>query len=101
MHLDRVILALEGVSPDGQPKYETYRWVRSEVEMLSNRWTKKFPLEGCESRMAILQLESAEQLNKEKHRIDWLLQQISNNMRNIDKTKKNQQSPGKKETVTV
>jgi len=102
MHLDRVILTLEGVSPDGQPKYETYRWVRSEVELLGNRWTKKFPLEGYESRMATLQLESAEQFNKDKYRIDWLLQQISDNMRNVGRTQKNRPTPvEKKETVAI
>lgn len=84
MQLDRAVLTLEGVSADGRTKYETYQWVRSDglmAELLGSQWTKRFALEGDEPRVATLRLESAEHLWRDEDRIDWLLQQIRNNMR--------------------
>ena len=84
MQLDRAILTLEKVNEQGRCKYETYQWVRSEnllTELLRSRWTKRFALGGDEPRIATLQLESAERFYRDERRIDWLLQQISENMR--------------------
>jgi hypothetical protein len=83
MQLDRAVLTLEGVSADGRTKCETYQWVRSDglmAELLGSQWTKRFALEGDEPRVATLRLESAH-LWRDEDRIDWLLQQIRNNMR--------------------
>ncbi|MCF7958443.1 MAG: undecaprenyl/decaprenyl-phosphate alpha-N-acetylglucosaminyl 1-phosphate transferase [Phycisphaerae bacterium] len=83
MHLDRVVLTLEGISDDGQPNYETYRWCRSGellAELFSNRWTKRFALGDDQLRIATLQLESEKKLNRDEQRIEWLLGQLRNNM---------------------
>jgi hypothetical protein len=84
MQLDRAILTLEKVNEKGRRKYETYQWVRSEAlltELLRSRWTKRFSLGGDDPRIATLRLESAEQFSRDEQRIDWLLKQISDNMR--------------------
>ena len=83
-NLDRAVLTLEGITRNGKTKYQTYRWVRSEklmAELLSSRWTKRFPLGQDKSRVAVLRLESAEHLRRDEQRIDWILKQISDNMR--------------------
>jgi hypothetical protein len=88
-------LTLEGVRQDGQPDYETYKWVRSEeimTDLLASRWTKRFPLDSDKSRIATLRLESAEQLLRDEQRIDWLLNEITNNMRQTTNSK-NEQTP--------
>ncbi len=82
--LDRAILTLEGITTDGQPSCKIYRWARSEslmAEFLASRWTKRFSL-GDDSQVATLQLESMEQLSRNERRIQWLLRQIRDNMRN-------------------
>jgi len=83
-HLDRAVLTLESVNCNGRPDFETFQWARSEVtmaELLRSRWTKRFSLEGDQPRIATLRLESANQIERDEQRIDWLLQQISENMR--------------------
>lgn len=86
-HLDRAILTLESVSDNGRSKYETYQWTRSEdlmAELLARRWTKRFALgEDDRRRIATLQLESADHLRREEAHIDWLLQQIAENMHHV------------------
>jgi len=91
MQLDRVILTLEGVSPNGQSSYQTYQWVRSEklmTDLLASRWTKRFALDGEQPRVATLRLESAEQMLHDERSIEWLLKQIRENMRHVSSSRK-------------
>lgn len=88
MMLDRAVLTLEGINADGRPDCEIYQWVRSEeliAELVRNQWTKRFSLEGDIPRIATLRLESAKQQLKDEQRIDMLLREIRNNMRNNKK----------------
>lgn len=83
MKLDPAILTLEAIGADGKPKYETYQWVRDDTlmaELLASRWIKRFSVNGDESRVATLRLESAEQLREDENRINRLLSQIRSNM---------------------
>lgn len=101
MSLDRAILTLEGISPEGQPHFETYQWARSEkrmAELLVNHWTKRFALDEQQRRIATLRLESAQQLNRDEQRIDWLLQQIRENMQLVTQVK-NQSNEEMKEEM--
>lgn len=82
MHLDRAVLTLEGVGENGRSQRETYQWVRSKelmAEFLRSRWTKRFSLD--EQRVATLLLESANQTQQDEKHIEWLIKQISRNMR--------------------
>lgn len=84
MHLDRAVLTLEGVGDNGRSQRETYQWVRSKelmAELLRSRWTKRFSLD--EQRVATLLLESAEQNRQNEKHIEWLIKQISRNMRTV------------------
>ncbi|MBN1846495.1 MAG: undecaprenyl/decaprenyl-phosphate alpha-N-acetylglucosaminyl 1-phosphate transferase [Sedimentisphaerales bacterium] len=86
MHLDRAVLTLEGVGEKGPQQRQIYQWVRSQIpmaELLRSRWTKRFSLD--ESRVATLRLESASQLRQQEEHIDWLVRQISNNVRSAQR----------------
>jgi len=96
MHLDRAVLTLEGIGDNGRSQRETYQWVRSKelmAELLCSRWTKRFSLD--EQRVATLLLESADQSHQDEKHIEWLIKQISRNMR----TAKQLQNKPKAETV--
>ena len=83
MSLDRAILTLEAPRQDGRREMETFQWVRSEklaADLSASRWTRRFPLDAENLRMATLRLESAQQHGDEQ-RINSLLTQISENMR--------------------
>jgi len=84
MHLDRVVLTLEGINEQGLTNRETYRWVRSNelmADLLHSQWTKRFSVDREGNRIATLRLESADQLHRDEERIDWLITQISDNVR--------------------
>ncbi|MBN2376789.1 MAG: undecaprenyl/decaprenyl-phosphate alpha-N-acetylglucosaminyl 1-phosphate transferase [Sedimentisphaerales bacterium] len=84
MHLDRVVLTLEGVNEQGLTNRQTYRWVRSNelmADLLHSQWTKRFSVDSQGHRIATLRLESADQLHRDEERIDWLVNQISDNVR--------------------
>ena len=84
MHLDRVVLTLEGINEQGLSNRETYRWVRSNelmADLLHSQWTKRFSVDSHGHRIATLRLESADQLHRNEERIDWLINQISDNVR--------------------
>lgn len=82
MNLDRAVLTLEGVGEEGRSSCETYQWVRSDVilaDLLASRWTKRITLD--QERVAVLRLEAVRKLRRDEERINWLLREISNNMR--------------------
>ena len=107
MRLDRAVLTLEGVNAEGQPNYQTYKWVRSEnqiAELLASQWTKRFALDQDKSRFATIRLESAEKRWRDEQRIDWLLQQIRDNMRYVshrqnDRTEKELEIAGSADKI--
>ena len=90
MKLDRAVLTLEGV--DGKNNSQTYLWTRSNnsLELLNNRWTKRFAIGEDQGRLATLRLESVSQMRQDEHSIDWLLKQIRNNVRFVSSHKENQ-----------
>ena len=84
MKLDRAILTLEGVNADGRKKLETLKWYRSEEVMAAllddKRWTRRFRVGADDKQVAELRLEAAAMLRRDEERIDWLLQQIRENI---------------------
>jgi hypothetical protein len=90
MKLDRALLTLEGV--DGKNNSQTYLWTRSNnsLELLNNRWTKRFAIGEDQGRVATLRLGSVSQMRQDEHSIDWLLKQIRNNVRFVSSHKENQ-----------
>lgn len=104
MQLDRVVLTLEGVSDDDRCQHETYQWVRSEelmADILASQWTKRFSLGGDKPRIATLRLESTDQFQQDEKRIDWLLQQISANMKHLSNRDKEIQKQEKEMVETA
>ena len=104
MDLDRAILTLEGVNEDGRQRKKTYKWVRSvgliaskisTEAMPHSRWTKRFPLNGGDSQIATLRLESIERAFRssksnryDDQRISLLLKQISENIQTTSNQKR-------------
>ncbi|MBN2211653.1 MAG: undecaprenyl/decaprenyl-phosphate alpha-N-acetylglucosaminyl 1-phosphate transferase [Sedimentisphaerales bacterium] len=105
MNLDRAILTLEGITEDGRANREIYQWVRSEellADLLASRWTRRIPLDR--QRFATISLESARQLRRDEERLEWIIRQISENMRVVNvqqKVKKDETSSKTTTSATV
>jgi len=108
MDLERAVLTLEGVNEDGRQRCKTYKWVRanglvaakvSHENIPHSRWTKRFPLNGDDSQIATLRLESIEQASRnsrsnlyDDQKISRLLKQISENIQTTSKPVKSPQA---------
>lgn len=98
MHLDRAVLTLDAPSPDGRVKRETYQWVRSGdrlAELLTSRWTKRFLLDTEPRRVATLRLEAADRWQRDEQRIQWLVRQISENVRLVQEQPPSRRRPAR------
>ncbi len=101
MNLDRAVLTLEGITEDGRANRETYQWVRSEkllADLLASRWTRRIALDR--QQFATISLESARQLRRDEERLEWIIRQISDNMRVTHQQRKSKDEPNVSKTTT-
>lgn len=100
MELDRAVLTLQATDDTGRKNHEIYQWVRSDeliADLLSRKWSKRFSLgDDDDNQVAILRLESADPPRSESERIDWVLREITNNMRLVSQ-KSTQPTPQQEE----
>lgn len=82
MDLDHAELVLEKLGVDGNVKYATYQWSRTEnmiAELRPDKWTRQIKLHGSDEETATLRIKTTDETLHDINHINWILQQMQLN----------------------